>query len=676
MPSIDVAMARSLRPGAWDALNVAVARGLSRRNVVGDAQGTVTDVKTAFSSWDNCMKASFCKWPVIAIIIVGGLIIFSILWCIIRCAFCGLSCCCTCFSCLKCCGNCCGCCDPPGRRNNKYLDEPFLPPNQGYRNEAPMQASFPPTASTRHAGPQYAMFDVPKKGGEDSLPQMPSWEQSGSQKVMMADEVEMSNLNKLPAADPTRRRVNSPSPGPVSPLSTASMEHGPRPYGGLPGSSSGQISNHSQQALLPNQQSMGYSQVRQSPYGARGPNNYSNSNNNINNGYQNYGPQQSDGFGLDEPYDVPSSVSAVPPPNYAMQNGSPYGAPGRQPYGNAPDQPYGAVGSTNGPSQPGSPHYGQPFGAPPPLFGAAVGPGNRPSPTPLQNRGHTPYSQEQVYTQYNEVSAETVARSGANTPIRPPPQRAEMPAFPLDSSRAQTPSQAQSQQHAEMPAYPVDGARVHTPIQGRQQRQHAEMSAFPLDHGRGPAQQQEFRDPSPPQNMPMELPGSEPPAGYGMKQPSASESSNMAPPMSNRSPARGDPRARNPSGPGSRSHSPYGRPPGSSNGPRQRSQSPYGRPPRSSPASRGDAGYGRPPPTPRGNGSRGYSPAPPRQYPPGPQPQFSQGMNRQQSPGPGLLARPMPPPAATDFGQSPPQSPITNNAGFDFTSGYSRPQGT
>ena len=58
-----------------DVVARAVVAGLSRRDIISDAQGKVTDVKTAFSSWDNCMKASFCKWPVIAVIVVGGLIL-------------------------------------------------------------------------------------------------------------------------------------------------------------------------------------------------------------------------------------------------------------------------------------------------------------------------------------------------------------------------------------------------------------------------------------------------------------------------------------------------------------------------------------------------------------------------------------------------------------------------
>jgi hypothetical protein len=59
-------MARSLRPAPWelvrDALARSVAGTLVKRNIVTDTEGKITDVKTAFSSWDNCMKASFCKY--------------------------------------------------------------------------------------------------------------------------------------------------------------------------------------------------------------------------------------------------------------------------------------------------------------------------------------------------------------------------------------------------------------------------------------------------------------------------------------------------------------------------------------------------------------------------------------------------------------------------------------
>lgn len=66
MPSVDVAMARSLRPPAWELVRDALVRGiaqdLSRRDIVQDTENKITNVKTAFSSWDNCMKATFCKY--------------------------------------------------------------------------------------------------------------------------------------------------------------------------------------------------------------------------------------------------------------------------------------------------------------------------------------------------------------------------------------------------------------------------------------------------------------------------------------------------------------------------------------------------------------------------------------------------------------------------------------
>ncbi|KAK2612464.1 hypothetical protein QQS21_001568 [Conoideocrella luteorostrata] len=625
MPSVDVAMARSLRPRAWelikDALVRRVAQDLVRRNIVEDTQTKITDVKTAFSSWDNCMKASFCKYewpnrpPIIAVIIVGGLIIFSILWCIIRCACCGLSCCCNCFQCLKCCGNCCGCCDPPGGRKNKYLDEPYIPPHHGYRTEAPMQAHFPPPAPAKYEPPQYAEFDVSKKGGEDSLPQMPGWEQGSSKKVMMEEEVEMSNLKKSPTLDQNRQRMNAPSPGPVSPMSPMSMHHGNRPYGGLPGSSSGQMSNHSQQALVPNQQSPGYNQPRQGPYGARDQSN--------NNNY--FANRQSAGFGLDEPYDEPTHMSDTAVHGRVGQQNQPYGALAQQPYDDVAKQPYGAaVGAMWTRSQSASPHnphnpypygasevdgstnamgvrnqsaspYNQPY-TPPPVVGAALGPGGRQSPVTVQARGQLRHGQDQIHEQF-----------------------AEMPSMPHSRNDS-----------------------VHTPAQTHQ------TQVSPTEH-----------------TAPMELAGSTPPEGYGLRRPGTGENSSS---VHSRPPYGMDPRMRN------------------SPGPRQtpgpRGESPYSRPPRGSPGPRYDQGYGRPSPqSPRNDMNRGYSPAPPRQFTPGPERRFSPGPERQYSPaperqrtpGPHPLSKPVRPPINA-YAQSPPQSPITNNAGFDFTSGYARPQ--
>ncbi|TDZ27145.1 hypothetical protein C8035_v012021 [Colletotrichum spinosum] len=244
MPTIDVAMARSLRGGVWGSVVSSLAATVEKRQIMSTIQNagnSVNDVKTAFSSWDNCMKADYCKWPVIGIMVVGGLIIFSIMWCIIRCACCGLSCCCQCCYCLKCCGNCCGCCDPPKGTPHKHLDEPYAPTNQGYKSQAPMGApvapflqqpahsaySTAPSAAATPAPPQYAEFEVNKSRSNpadaDALPAMPSWEGAGSKKVAIEEEVELEQMKK-PAASPNAPNAplmapnamshpNSPMPG-------------------------------------------------------------------------------------------------------------------------------------------------------------------------------------------------------------------------------------------------------------------------------------------------------------------------------------------------------------------------------------------------------------------------------------------------------------------------------
>jgi hypothetical protein len=213
MPSIDEAMARSLRGSAWEIVKDKFVRtivsDLTRRDVIADAAQTTDDISqtsedfaTAFSSWDNCMNVVWCKWPVIGVMILGGLIIFSILWCIIRCCCCGLSCCCSCCQCLKCCGNCCGACDPPGS-HTKHLDDPYAPQPQhhGYRTEPPMNPSVPQygvTKPIRNEPPQYAEFETSKKD-DDALPEMPSWEGANSKKVEVHTEaVEMDTLSKPP----------------------------------------------------------------------------------------------------------------------------------------------------------------------------------------------------------------------------------------------------------------------------------------------------------------------------------------------------------------------------------------------------------------------------------------------------------------------------------------------
>ncbi|PHH84538.1 hypothetical protein CDD83_1786 [Cordyceps sp. RAO-2017] len=280
MSSVDVAMARSLRDGALQQVKRSLltrAPDLASRDFLIDAADKVVDVKAAFSSWDNCMKANFCKWPVIAVIVVGSLLLFSIVWCLVRRIFCGLACCCACFQCLKCCGNCCGCCDAPGKRKHKYLDEPYIPPHHGYQAHGPMNAA----GALKPEPPQYAEFDVSRKGGDDALPAMPSWESGSSKKVLVEDdEVEMSHLNKTSASSNPHSALPST---PSAAMGTDAFS----PHGPPSGSLAGYMPGHGQQA---GGGAYGRLAAAHSQYSAGGR------------GYQDYGANQGpDGFPFDQP---------------------------------------------------------------------------------------------------------------------------------------------------------------------------------------------------------------------------------------------------------------------------------------------------------------------------------------------------------------------------------------
>ncbi|ELR10321.1 hypothetical protein VC83_07952 [Pseudogymnoascus destructans] len=197
MPTIDVAMARSVPQE--------MLLGLQRR----DLQASANNVKTSFSSWDNCMKATYCKWPIIAAIIVGGLILLSVVWCIVRCCCCGMSCCCSCFNCLKCCGDCCGCCNSPDKKH-KHLDEPYFPPafapHGGYKAPDPMMSGGGAAGTPFSPAPAYARFetgpngmaiDPPKPVNDDALPPMPSWDSAAKRRISIEDEPSAVELGEL-----------------------------------------------------------------------------------------------------------------------------------------------------------------------------------------------------------------------------------------------------------------------------------------------------------------------------------------------------------------------------------------------------------------------------------------------------------------------------------------------
>ncbi|KAM7207070.1 hypothetical protein V8F33_000169 [Rhypophila sp. PSN 637] len=476
MPAVDVAMQRSLREGFMELLIASLRPALTKRMDVASVEGQINDAKTAFSSWDNCMQASFCKWPVIAVIIVGGLIIFSVVWCIIRCACCGMSCCCSCFSCLKCCGDCCGCCDPPQKRA-KYLDDPYVPPDQGYKAPAPMLPFSPAATMPSHAhamppppglqtgvtpqysAPQYAEFDVSKKPhNEDALPAMPSWEGAESKKIMVEEEaVEMDQLKKPEAS--SAQNLAGPAgavgaAGAVSAVGAVGMGgRGPNP-----GISPGNRSPYGPPGPAPG--SNGYFPapgMDNDPYAQQGQDYHQN-----NGPYgQNQGLTPNQGYGMAVGGPVgqgrqspliggynngPMGQDRRSPPNGGYNNNGPYGPPARQgsydTYGNRPPprqaSPYHddynqqQMGDYNQ-QQTRGPGYGM------------GGPGPRRSPPAMQmGGGPGGYGPDQDYgSGFDDRPTPSRDYSSESTrPLRAPPRRqysrdvAEpaMPALPAQDS--------------------------------------------------------------------------------------------------------------------------------------------------------------------------------------------------------------------------------------------------
>lgn len=62
MPSIDVAMARSVRGGVGGIIARSLQSAFEKRSLISSAESNITSVKDAFSSWDNCMAAVYCKY--------------------------------------------------------------------------------------------------------------------------------------------------------------------------------------------------------------------------------------------------------------------------------------------------------------------------------------------------------------------------------------------------------------------------------------------------------------------------------------------------------------------------------------------------------------------------------------------------------------------------------------
>ncbi|KAG4436599.1 hypothetical protein IFR05_007919 [Cadophora sp. M221] len=311
MPHITTSMQRSVRRGVGEMLFDSL---LGKRGITDE----VSNVKDSFSSWDKCMEATYCKWPVIAAIIVVGLILLSVVTCIGR----------------------------------GY---------QGYQAPAPMMGGALPAAgspmnvaATQPTPPQYAQFEVGKNGlyvepkvvplNEDALPPMPSWDAASKKHVPQEEKnaVELGELDpatgqKMPLMAAAAVAGTSVPPSPD--VGQAHSPFGARPgagsngYMGVAGDNQGQ-----NQAAFNGNGGYGSPAPGQGRggYGGRSPQGYDG---------------QGRGFGQDA-YDAPEAYdnqgrgygSPAPQDSYTQNNGYDGAAAGgygaRQPQGQYPNDQY------------------------------------------------------------------------------------------------------------------------------------------------------------------------------------------------------------------------------------------------------------------------------------------------------------------------------------------------
>lgn len=561
-----------------------------------------------------------------------------------------------------------------------------------------MQPSFHPPPPQHHGPPQYASFDTPKN--QDSLPQMPSWEGASSKKVMLEedDAVEMNHLKK-PVHDPRNPRAGSPSAGVVSPMSAADgrgpynpPNRGPPSRG--PGGPGGPGRSYMANNAAPSPGGYGHRPV--SPLNDQGY---------ANNGYNQGGPGGPGGYGnngYNNAYNQGSSQNLNAPHDYNTNHLSDgYGLD--QPYDSPDVNAGGHAGGHSGAAMAGAGLAGG-------LAGAALAAGamRHQSPAPGSHAHGYGTPQQQPASPYTELSAEpnpfkTPESGYVEMPNEPRRQEqpqvnvhaafAEMSAAP----RAKSPVHEAPNREPEPIAYEMGTDQV-APIEldggyiGPAQTKHAEASprAFTAElaapathspitqnpsassstaqpHHDGPevydVQQQSVgsagagqygqRDQSSRQGS---MDSRSAPEGYGMRRQRTGD--NGAPsPLGPQPPYGMDPRMRSSPGPMSpRSPGPRSSPgPGAGprRGPAPRPDQPFSPSPLNTP---GESPYGRP--------GFNQSPGPHRAYSPAPRQPRSPDHNVP-------VGRPN---GQTAFAEPQPQSPITNNAGFDFTSGFARPQ--
>ncbi|KAF1852157.1 uncharacterized protein K460DRAFT_402144 [Cucurbitaria berberidis CBS 394.84] len=462
-------------------------------------QNPLDEARKTLSSWDNCMAKSYCKWPVIVVIVVGSLILLSIVISIARCICCGAECVCCCF---KCCSCCCG----GGRSGHKRVKSeptPIYPPtgaanpyaaahavappappidsraaNQQYQSNAMPAFTPTPAAAPAAERPQFATFaSADKPVNEDALPAMPTWKDGRDVHVAVEEkavpekqgDMEMDRLNhngsvtngsttgvaamggarRSPSGrTPLQRTPTGDSYGfPPSYQSESFVGAGPRnspgPYGSQNARPYAQQDDYRRGSPGPNSNlspiygpGEGYSQVQQ--FGRRSPGQpqaY-----NQYNGHDRYDPH--------DQYNEPDRRFRSPPPNANNYN---YGFNNPSPYEDFAPAPAQQRSHTPGYAPSESTRY-EPSTAP-----------TYTSQAPVQQRSHTP-----GYPQPDSTRFEP-----STTPVYPgqatPQQRSHTPGYAPSDSTGYEPSaaptytsQAPVQQRSHTPGYEPSAAPAYT----------------------------------------------------------------------------------------------------------------------------------------------------------------------------------------------------------------------
>ena len=167
------------------------------------------------------------RWPAIIGIVVGSLILLSVLFCLVQCLCCGVSCakmlCCCCRGCGR---------SKSREKASRFRDDYQHMPPTPYSGYQPS-----PNPMTYHGGPTTATFDTSsgRKINEDSLPAMPSWDTAPTRRVedpaqeKLMQDVEMGRLAPI-LAQPQRTSRNGYNQVPNGPMSPTSPTHSQNSY--------------------------------------------------------------------------------------------------------------------------------------------------------------------------------------------------------------------------------------------------------------------------------------------------------------------------------------------------------------------------------------------------------------------------------------------------------------